>query len=135
MGSCNPGLKHVRELVVSEQDTSIALGSGDVPVVGTPALLALAESACVQAIDGELADAETTVGTWAEIEHVTPVAVGGRVCARATLIGHHGRRLEFNVTIEHGDTVVAKVRHRRVLVDRMQFLDRLDADRDITGAA
>ena len=125
MGRCDPGLKLTRQMQVGPDQTAEALGAGDVPVVGTPALLALAEGACVDAISKELPDGETTVGTWAEIEHLQPACVGDTVCAHAALIGHHGRRLEFNVLIEqHGETV-AKVRHRRVLVDRARFLDKL----------
>jgi fluoroacetyl-CoA thioesterase len=125
MGRCDPGLRHARVLEVTDEHTAIALGSGDVPVLGTPALLALAEGACVDAIAGEVPDEETTVGTWAEVEHLKATPVGATVCATATLIGHHGRRLEFNVSVEQGDEVVAKVRHRRVLVDRVRFLERL----------
>jgi fluoroacetyl-CoA thioesterase len=125
VGNCDPGLRHIRELVVTDGDTSVSLGSGDLPVVGTPALLALAEGACVDAISDDLPDDETSVGTWAEVEHTKAVGVGQTLCATATLIGHHGRRLEFNVLIEHDGELVAKVRHRRVLVDRARFMDRL----------
>ena len=125
MGRCDPGLKTTRQMQVRQDQTAEALGAGDVPVVGTPALLALAEGACVDAITPDLAQEQTSVGTWAEIEHLNPASVGDVVCAHATLIGHHGRRLEFNVLIEqHGETV-AKVRHRRVLVDRVRFLEKL----------
>ena len=125
MGRCDPGLKLTRQMQVGPEQTAEALGAGDVPVVGTPALLALAEGACVDAIAKDLPDGETTVGTWAEIEHLQPSSVGDLLCAHAALIGHHGRRLEFSVLIEqHGETV-AKVRHRRVLVDRARFLEKL----------
>jgi predicted thioesterase len=48
------------------------------------------------------------------------------VTAAATLRGHHGTRLEFVVVVRSHDEVVAKVRHRRVLVDRDRFLAKLD---------
>jgi len=125
MGHCDPGLRRDRTLTVGAEHTAEVLGSGDVPVLGTPALLALAESACVQAIAGDLPDGQTSVGAWAEIEHVKATPVGATVCAHATLIGHHGRRLEFNVRIDDGTDTVAKVRHRRVLVDRERFLAKV----------
>jgi fluoroacetyl-CoA thioesterase len=127
MGRCDPGLKLARELDVQSVHTALHLGSGDVPVLGTPALLALAEGACVDAIAGELPEGETSVGTWAEVEHLKATPVGHRVCARATLIGHHGRRLEFSVVVEEDGETVAKVRHRRVLVDRERFLAKVAA--------
>lgn len=127
MGSCDPGLKESRHLVVTRQHCADELGSGDVPVLGTPAILALAEGACVSAINGDLPDGETSVGQWAEIEHMKPTAVGGEVDAEATLVGHHGRRLEFSVIVRQDGEIVAKVRHRRVLVERRRFLDKVSA--------
>jgi fluoroacetyl-CoA thioesterase len=125
MGNCDPGLRLTRTLEVGEADTALSLGSGDVPVLGTPALLALAEGACVEAIRSDLPDGQTSVGTWAEIEHLKATPVGHEVSAHATLIGHHGRRLEFNVMVEDQGTTVAVVRHRRVLVDRDRFLAKV----------
>ena len=125
MGRCDPGLKLARQLEVGPDQTAEALGSGDVPVLGTPALLALAEGACVDAIADDLPEGETSVGTWAEIDHLQATPVGDTVCAHATLIGHHGRRLEFSVVVDHEGETVAKIRHRRVLVDRARFLQKM----------
>lgn len=125
MGRCDPGLRSTRTLTVAPEHTARALGSGDVPVLGTPALLALAEGACVEAIATDLPDGETSVGTWAEIEHLRAAPVGSTVRATATLLGHHGRRLEFNVSVAQDDEVVATVRHRRILLDRTRFLAKV----------
>jgi fluoroacetyl-CoA thioesterase len=127
MGRCDPGLKLARDLHVESEHTAVSLGSGDVPVLGTPALLALAEGSCVDAIKGDLDEGQTSVGTWAEIEHLSPTPVGQTVCAHATLTGHHGRRLEFLVKVSQDGVTVAKVRHRRVLVDRERFLAKVPA--------
>jgi predicted thioesterase len=125
MGRCDPGLKVDRRLTVAPEQTAAHLGTGDVPVLGTPALLALAEAACVSAIADDLPEGQTSVGSWAEVEHLKATPVGHTVCAHATLIGHHGRRLEFNVLVEDDGEAVAKVRHRRVLVDRDRFLAKV----------
>jgi fluoroacetyl-CoA thioesterase len=127
MGRCDPGLKLARRLQVEDAHTALSLGSGDVPVLGTPALLGLAESSCVDAIKDDLEEGQTSVGTWAEIEHLAATPVGETVCAHATLIGHHGRRLEFSIHIEQDGRTVAKIRHRRVLVDRERFLAKVSA--------
>lgn len=125
MGFCDPGLKLERQLEVGSEHTAETLGSGDVPVLGTPAVLALAERACVEAIADDLPEGQTSVGAWAEVEHLRATPIGRMVCAHATLIGHHGRRLEFNVVVEQDGDTVAKVRHRRVLVDRDRFLAKM----------
>ncbi len=127
MGRCDPGLKLTRELRVEPEHTAAHLGSSDVPVLGTPALLALAEGACADAIADDLAEGETSVGTWAEIDHLRATPIGRTVHAQATLVGHHGRRLEFSVLVEQDGETVAKVRHRRMLVDRDRFLAKVSA--------
>lgn len=129
MGKCDPGLKLSRTLEVGEGDTALALGSGEVAVLGTPALLALAEGTCVDAIAEDLPEGQTSVGTYAEIEHLQASPVGTCVTAQATLIGHHGRRLEFTVQVEQDGETVARVRHRRVLVDRARFIEKAGAAR------
>lgn len=128
MGDCDPGLRSTTTFTVTEDYTAITMGSGDVPVLATPAVLALAENACVTAVAGDLPDGQTSVGSYAEVEHDQPSPVGEEIEVEATLIGHHGRRLEFSVIFRHDDgEVVAKVNHRRVLVDRERFLDKLGA--------
>jgi fluoroacetyl-CoA thioesterase len=126
MGACNPGLTDIKSLTVQQCHTASEDGSGDVAVLGTPTLLGLAEQACVAAICKDLPDGETSVGSWSEIEHLSPVPVGTEVCAEATLRGHHGSRLEFVVFIRCGDTTVAKVRHRRVLVNKARFSAKIE---------
>lgn len=130
MGRCDPGLKEHRRLMVGDAHTAETLGSGDVPVLGTPALLALAESACVAAIAEDMPTDQTSLGVYAEIEHQQATPVGHAVDAEATLIGHHGRRLEFQVIVRQEDEIVAKVRHRRVLVDRARFLEKVGISED-----
>ncbi|MDP9023024.1 MAG: thioesterase family protein [Actinomycetota bacterium] len=127
MGQCDPGLRHHTTFTVTADATAIAMGSGDVPVLATPKVLALAEHACVAAVGPDVPDGQTTLGTHVELEHDKPSPVGATVEVEATLIGHHGRRLEFNVTLRQDGEVVATVRHRRVLVDRDRFLAKLEA--------
>lgn len=120
-----PGRRAHRELTVKEADTALAMGSGDVPVLASPRVLALAEAAAVQALEGGLADGLTSVGAWAELDHRMPTPVGGVVTAEASLLGVHDRRLEFVVSVTDADgNEVARLRHRRIVVDRDRFLAR-----------
>jgi fluoroacetyl-CoA thioesterase len=121
-GSCAPGRRATVTLRVGEDDTAVALGSGDVAVLGTPRVLAIAEQASRNALGDSLGPEHTTVGAWAEVEHVAPSWVGDQVEANAVLLGVEGHRLEFSVTVTSGDEEVARVRHRRVVVDRARFL-------------
>ena len=80
-----PGLLSFVEIVVADTDTAMAMGSGDVPVLGTPRLLALAEAAAVAAIAPSLESGLTSVGTAAALEHKRPSPVGAEVVVEAEL--------------------------------------------------
>ena len=114
------------ELVVTDADTAQTLGSGDVPVLGTPRVLALAEAATVAATTTRLPPGTTTVGTRVELEHKAATAVGRKVVADARLSKADGKRLTFEVVVREpgagGGTVVAEGRVERVLVDRHRFV-------------
>ncbi|KUP96555.1 thioesterase family protein [Thermobifida cellulosilytica] len=116
------GLSGTAELTVTAADTAAALGSGDVPVLGTPRVLALAEAATVAALDGHLDDGRTTVGTEVRLAHTAPTPVGARVTATAHLALVEGRRLVFEVAVVQGDRRVAAGTVERVVVDRERFL-------------
>jgi fluoroacetyl-CoA thioesterase len=124
-----PGLLSFVRIVVADTDTAIALGSGDVPVLGTPRLLALAEAAAVAAIEPGLEPGLTSVGTSAVVEHKRPSQVGAQVMAEAELTQVDGRRLVFSLIArqeplagspDDQDAVVGAP--ERVLVDKNQFL-------------
>lgn len=112
------------ELVVGDADTAQTLGSGDVPVLGTPRALALCEAATVAATASALSPGTTTVGTYVELTHRTPSMVGGVVVAEARLAKVEGTRLSFEVALRQGDSVVADGRVERAVVDRHKFLDK-----------
>jgi predicted thioesterase len=116
------GLTARVELTVTDADTAQAMGSGDVPVLGTPRVLALAEAATVAATAAKLPPGSTTVGTRVELEHTAPSPVGTTVTATATLAKVDGRRLLFEVQVGAGGRTVAEARVERTLVDRQRFV-------------
>ncbi|MEV4118368.1 hotdog domain-containing protein [Micromonospora sp. NPDC049645] len=119
-----PGLTAQIELTVTDADTAQAVGSGDVPVLGTPRVLALAEAATVAATATGMPPGSTTVGTRVELEHLAPTVVGRTVRAQALLATVDGRRLSFEVTVSDGDQTVARGRVDRIMVDRQRFVER-----------
>jgi len=114
------------ELVVTAADTAIALHSGEVPVLGTPRLLALVEQAALQAIAGELNPGETTVGMKVQLDHLAPSAVGHAVTAEATVEKVAGRRVSFTVSVGDERGLVAVGRVTRVIVDTERFLSKCE---------
>lgn len=117
-----PGSAARVELLVTDADTAQAVGSGDVPVLGGPRLLALAEAATVATTARQIPGGLTTVSTRVELEHHHPVPVGHRVVAEARLAGSAGHTLIFDVTVHAGETLVAVVRIERAVLDRRRFI-------------
>ena len=112
---------------VTEADTATALGSGDVPVLATPRLLAWMEAATVEAAVDLVGPGQTTVGTGIRIEHRRATEVGDRVDVVAVPSdAPDGGRVTFSVraTDSAGD-VVASGEITRVIVDRKRFLHRV----------
>ncbi len=117
--------------VVADGDTAVALGSGGLPVLATPRLLAWCEAATCRAVDGALASGSSSVGTSVQLEHLAASAVGERVTVRAELVLVEGRRLRFRLeATDAGGTVLGRGTVERVVVDDARFLARLAGDRD-----
>ncbi|GAA2903009.1 thioesterase family protein [Streptosporangium fragile] len=120
-----PGLQARLLIMVEKEDTAAKVGSGDVPVLATPRLLALAEQATVQAVAGALDPGQTSVGTRVTLEHLAASAIGTHVEIAVELTEVDGRRLVFGVTARDRETLVATGTIERVVVDRERFLARL----------
>ena len=116
-----PGRNAAVTLVVGDSDTAIAQGSGDVPVLATPRILAMAEQAAVAALGGDLAPGMTSVGVHAELHHVKATSVGSVVTASAEVIVVQGRKITFEFQVVEDGRVAAYGTHRRAIVRREDF--------------
>ncbi|MBW8802259.1 MAG: thioesterase [Catenulisporales bacterium] len=113
-------------LAVTAADTAEAVGSGDLPVLGTPRLIALAEQATVAAAAALLAAGQTTVGTRIRFDHLYPTPVGGTVTAAAELVHRDDRLVRFAVVAHDADgRLVGEGEITRVIVDAKRFLAKL----------
>ena len=115
---------------VGDDDTAQAVGSGSLPVLGTPRLLAWMEAATCAAVEdllaGDLGGA-TSVGTRVAVEHLAASAVGEPVQVLATLTHRDGRLLRFAVeATDARGRLVGQGEVTRVAVDPERFLARLD---------
>ncbi|MGN6251749.1 MAG: thioesterase family protein [Marmoricola sp.] len=111
---------------VGEADTAAALGSGDLPVLGTPRLLAWCEATTCAAIADALDPGSTTVGTRVTLEHQAASPLGAEVSVTASLTHVDGRLLRFTVGARHADgRLVGSGEVTRVVVDPERFLARV----------
>jgi predicted thioesterase len=125
-----PSAEAALHFAVTDADTAIAVGSGSLPVLATPRLLAWCEAATCAAIDPALAPGETSLGTRVQLEHLAPSAVGQEVEVTARLAYADGRLRRFSVAARHIGTdgpgkLVGSGEVTRVVVDGERFLARI----------
>ena len=119
------GLQHTSQLTVTDAVTAITMGSGDMPVLATPAMMALMENAAMLAVADHLPEGCTTVGGHISASHLKPTKLGDTVTATATVTHVEGKKIEFKVEARCGDTLLGEGTHLRFIVDREKFMRRL----------
>lgn len=91
------GIKGRQEVMVTDENSAAAVGSGLLPVFATPAMVALMEKTAWMSVAPYLNDGEGTVGTKLEIAHNAATPVGMQVWCESELVEVDGRRLVFKV--------------------------------------
>ena len=119
------GLSARSTTTVRPENTAAALGSGDLNVFATPAMVALMENAAMQAVAGALPEGATTVGAEMTTTHIKPSGLGAEITASAVLTAIEGRKLTFNVGAHDTEGMIGEGVHVRFIVDRARFLDKL----------
>ncbi len=119
------GLRHTSQLTVDETVTAIAMGSGDMPVLATPVMMALMENAAMLAVADHLPEGSTTVGGHISSSHLKPSKLGDAITATATVTRVDGKKIEFKVEAYCGDTLLGEGTHLRFIVDKEKFMSRL----------
>lgn len=119
------GLTYTSTTVVDNSNTAVALGSGDMDVFATPAMVALMENAAMNAVAPHIEQGQTTVGTQITTSHIKASALGATISATATLTAVDGRRLTFTIVASEGDKTIGEGTHTRFIVDRERFLSKL----------
>ncbi len=119
------GLKHESATVVSETNSAKTLGSGDMDVFATPAMVVLMENAAMLAVTAELPEGSATVGTQMNTSHIKASPIGASITASAELTAVDGRKLTFAVKAWDEKGVIGEGEHTRFIVDRERFLSKL----------
>lgn len=120
-----PGLTGEARTKVTEANTAAAVGSGGIAVFATPMMIALMESAALQAVQPHLAEGESTVGTLVNIKHMAATPLGMQVRAVARLDAVEGRRLLFTVEAFDEAEKIGEGSHERFVIQVERFLGRV----------
>lgn len=119
------GLSGQGRTVVDETNTAARMGSGDLPVFATPAMVALMEQAALQSVAASLPAGSTTVGAEMNVSHIKPSGLGAEINATAVLTEVDGRKLTFNVGARDADGMIGEGVHVRFVVDREKFMSKV----------
>ena len=116
--------KYTVETVVNEENTALAVGSGDMEVFATPMMIALMENSAAACIAEQIGEENTSVGTMISVSHVSATPIGMKVKATAELVNVEGRRYEFKVMAEDERGLIGEGTHSRVSVNREKFYNK-----------
>ena len=119
------GLTYTSTLVVSKDHVAAVMGSGDLHVFATPAMVALMENAAMLAVANHLPEGSTTVGAMMNTSHVKPSPVEETVRATAVLTAIEGRKLTFEIKAEDSKGIIGEAVHVRCVVDKEKFMSKL----------
>ena len=119
------GLRYESRTTVSTANSAKTLGSGDMDVFATPAMVALMENAAMLAVAAELPEGSATVGTQMNTSHIKASPLGAVITASAELMAVDGRKLTFAVKAWDEKGVIGEGEHTRFVVDRARFLSKL----------
>jgi predicted thioesterase len=125
LSNLKPGLRGSAELVVGVEHTAPSIGSGLVPVLGTPVMINLLEAAALAAAERLLPPGHQSLGIHLDVRHFAATPVGMRVQATAELIGVEGRTLTFRVEARDAKEPIGDGTHQRVVVNVARFDQRV----------
>ena len=119
------GLTHTSRVKVALENCAVTLGSGDMEVFATPAMVALMENAAMNAVAEALPEGSTTVGSEMNTTHIKPSGIGTEVSATAVLTSVEGRKLTFKVSAADQVGTIGEGVHVRYVVDREKFMSKV----------
>lgn len=110
------------ETTVTDKDTAKVFGSGTLPVLATPRMLALMEEASYKCVAEMLDEGSSTVGTHLDVKHLASTPVGMKVMVESTLVEEDGRRLVFDVKAYDEAGLIGEGKHERFVVFSEKFV-------------
>ncbi len=118
------GLRGKQMMMVDEENTACAVGSGLLPVFATPSMIAMMEAAAMNSLAAALDESESTVGTYLNVKHVAPTPIGMVVRAESELIAIDGKKLTFDVKAYDECGLIGEGTHERFIVNAARFTDK-----------
>jgi len=125
------GIKGQGEAMVAMENTAKAMGSGELDVFATPAMIALMEETAYKSVAGELEEGMGSVGTLMNVKHVAATPLGMKVTCQTELEEVDGRRLVFRVEARDDAGLIGEGVHERFIVENAKFQNKADSKNQI----
>ncbi len=119
------GARGDQTILVTDDLTALEMGSGSLPVLATPAMIALMEGAALTAIDSLLDEGQSSVGIEITVRHLAATPVGEEITASAIVTQIDGKRVTFEVRAWDRNELIGEGTHMRYLIDEVRFMSRL----------
>lgn len=123
----NTGIKGFKEITVTKELTAISVGSGDLEVYATPAMIALMEGTASESVKSELEEGQGSVGTSIAINHLAATPVGMRVRCETELVDVDGRRLVFKIEAFDELDKIGEGTHERFIISNDKFQNKINS--------
>jgi predicted thioesterase len=120
-----PGLKGSARILVGVAQTAPSIGSGKVPVLGTPVMINMIEAAALAAVEHLLPAGHQSLGIHLDVRHFAATPIGMHVEASAELVAVEGRTLSFRVEAHDDKEPIGGGTHQRVVVNVARFDERI----------
>ncbi len=121
------GIQGHQELTVTEELTAEAMGSGELRVFATPAMLALMEKTAYQSVADALEKGSGSVGTMVQLTHSAASPLGMKIVCDSRLVAVDGRKLTFEIEARDEAGIIGQATHERFIVDNEKFQAKADA--------
>ena len=118
------GICSRQERIVTDTITAKEIGSGELPVLATPYLIALAEETAWRSVAEYLEEGQGTVGTRIEISHVSATPAGMKIWCESTLTEVDRRRLVFSIKVFDECGLIGEGTHERFIIDNGRFMEK-----------
>lgn len=119
------GSSITKEGKVTENDTALKMGSGDLEVYATPSMIALMENTAKSLVIDELPIGYTTVGIEINVKHIKASPTGANIKCTAVLIKVDGKKLFFDVEANDDQGIIGNGSHVRYVVNSDEFMKRI----------
>jgi fluoroacetyl-CoA thioesterase len=129
MENINAGLFSEESFLVEERHSASSVGSGGLPVLSTPSLVAFMEQTSFQLLQHSLPEGFSSVGARVELRHLAPTPVGEVVRLHCEVTEVDGRQVMLRFEAWDAWEKIGDGTHLRVIIDPGRFLQRLQNKR------